>query len=204
MTLAIVIITSIVSIFAFRDSNWFSRLLFNPFYTLHRKEYYRMVTHGFIHADWVHLLVNMFVLYSFGRAIENYFGQLQSMGILRFPGLNYLLLYFGGIVISGIPSLIKHKNHEWYRSVGASGGVSAVIFASIFFGPLDTLLVYFIPLPGIIFGILYLGYSQYMARRGTDNINHEAHFTGAVFGFLYPILIDPSLIKIFLGQLKIF
>ena len=145
----------------------------------------------------------MFVLYSFGRSIENYFGQLHEMDILKLPLLNYLGLYLGGIIFSSVPSILKNKDNEWYRSVGASGGVSAVIFASIFFGPLDTLLVYFIPLPGIVFGILYLGYSQYMSHRGQDNINHEAHITGAIFGFLYPLLIDPSLIHLFLRQLKI-
>ena len=202
MTLIFVVFTSVISIFAFGNTRWFSMLLLSPYQVIHKKQWYRLISHGFIHADWIHLLVNMFVLYSFGKSIENYFGQLQGMGILRSPLLNYLGLYLGGIIISSVPSILKNKDNDWYRSVGASGGAPAVIFASIFLGPLDTLLVYFIPLPGIVFGVLYLGYSQYMSHRGHDNINHEAHLTGAIFGFLYPLLIDPSLIHLFLHQIK--
>jgi len=143
----------------------------------------------------------MFVLFSFGKAIEIYLGNLKSMGYIHNIRIQFLILYLGGIIISSIPSIIKHKNDSWYNSLGASGGVSSIVFASIFFDPLNIIYLYFIPIPGIIFGILYLVYSQYMGKKDTGNINHEAHFTGAVFGFIYPILIHPGLIKVFFNQL---
>lgn len=202
MTIVIIAITAIVSIISFQNDRLFSTLLLNPLKFLRKKEYYRILSHGFIHADWTHLIVNMFVLFSFGRAIEGYFNQLKEMDYLRYPQLHYLILYFGGIIVSSIPSIIKHRNDSWYNSVGASGGVSAVVFTSIFFGPLNILYLYFIPIPGIVFGALYLIYSQYMAKRNKDNINHDAHFAGSIFGFLYPLLINIGLFKVFLNQLS--
>ena len=202
MTIIIIAITTIVSIISFQNDRLFSILLLNPLKFLRKKEYYRILSHGFIHADWMHLIVNMFVLFSFGRAIEGYFDQLKEMDYLRYPHLHYLALYIGGIIVSSIPSIIKHRNDSWYNSVGASGGVSAVVFASIFFGPLNILYLYFIPIPGIVFGALYLIYSQYMAKRNKDNINHDAHFAGSVYGFLYPLLINIGLFKVFLNQLS--
>ena len=202
MTIIIIAITTIVSIISFQNDRFFSILLLNPLKFLRKKEYYRILSHGFIHADWMHLIVNMFVLFSFGRAIEGYFDQLKVMDYLRYPNLHYLALYIGGIIVSSIPSIIKHRNDSRYNSVGASGGVSAVVFASIFFGPLNILYLYFIPIPGIVFGALYLIYSQYMAKRNKDNINHDAHFAGSVYGFLYPLLINIGLFKVFLNQLS--
>lgn len=196
MTIAIIIITSIISVYAFNNGDLFRRLLLNPYQLIHRREYWRIITHGFIHADWLHLLVNMFVLFSFGVFTEKVFKSL-----LPHPQLNYLLLYFGGIIVSSVPSIIKHKNDPWYNSVGASGAVSSVIFITIFFQPLHLIYFYFIPVPAILFGVLYLLYSQYMARKSDQNINHDAHFYGAVFGFIYPLLVQPSLIHIFLQQM---
>lgn len=201
MTIVIIAITTIVSIISFQNDRLFSILLLNPLKFLHKKEYYRIFSHGFIHADWMHLIVNMFVLFSFGRAIEGYFNQLKEMDYLQYPQLHYLTLYIGGIIVSSIPSIIKHRNDSWYNSVGASGGVSAVVFTSIFFGPLNILYLYFIPIPGIVFGALYLIYSQYMSKRNKDNINHDAHFAGSIFGFLYPLIINIGLFKVFLNQL---
>ncbi len=176
MTLTIIIITSIISIYAFNNGVWFRKLLLNPYQFVHRREYWRIVTHGFIHADWIHLLVNMFVLYSFGIFTERAFAQLASHGIIRHPQLNYLLLYFGAMAVSALPSIIKHRDHPWYNSVGASGAVSAVIFIYIFFQPLEKIYFYFIPAPALLFGVLYLIYAQYMARHSEQNINHDAHF----------------------------
>lgn len=203
MTIFLIIATFIISVYTFQNNYLFNKLLLNPFRLVHKKEYFRIVTHGFIHADWTHLLVNMFVLFSFGRAMEMYLGNLKDMGYIHSIQIQFLSLYLGGIVISSIPSVIKHRNDSWYNSIGASGGVSSVVFASIFFHPLNIIYLYFIPIPGIIFGILYLVYSQYMGKKGTGNINHEAHFTGAIFGFLYPILIHPGLIKFFFSQLHL-
>ncbi|MBL7111507.1 MAG: rhomboid family intramembrane serine protease [Bacteroidales bacterium] len=200
MTIFIIIITVAVSVLAFYQDGIMSRLLFNPYQVFHRKEIHRMITHGFLHADWVHLAINMIVLYSFGRNVEAWMGQLKVEGLINNPLIVYGILYFGGIIISSLITLFRHRNNIHYNSVGASGAVSAVIFTSIFFSPLDR--IYFfgvVPIPGILFGVIYLIYCSYMSRKSTDNINHDAHFAGAVFGFVFPAFIDFRLIEHFLG-----
>jgi membrane associated rhomboid family serine protease len=204
MTITIVIITSLISIVCFSRPDFVAQLQFNPYKVFHRKEWHRLVTHGFLHANWFHLIINMFVLFTFGTAVEKYFKQLNHAGILRYPNLDFLLLYFGGIIISSITTLNKYRHNPSYNAIGASGAVSAIVFTSIFFNPLNMLILYFIPLPAILAGILYLIYSHYMSKRGGDNINHDAHFLGAVFGFIFPLLIDYKLINIFFQQLNIF
>ena len=201
MTLSLIIITSIVSIYSFNHDDFFKKVTLNPYLFFKKKEYWRAFTHGFIHADWVHLGVNMFVLFSFGIFCEKYLKALANHGYIHHPGLNYLILYTGGILFSAIPSLIRHKDNPSYNSVGASGAVSAVVFASIFFQPKSLIYFYFIPMPGIVFGILYLLYAQYMSRKSNQNINHEAHFAGALFGFIYPVFMNPSLMHLFLLQM---
>jgi len=181
------------------------KLLFSPYRTIHNKEWHRLVTHGFVHADYMHLFINMFVLLSFGTAVENIFNVLKNSGVISSSILHYLILYFGGIIIASLTTLKKHKDNFYYHSVGASGAVSAIVFTYIFFDPLSKLLLMFvIPIPAIVFGIAYLGYSHYMSKKGSDYINHDAHFVGSVFGFIYPLLINPKLITIFLNKLGIF
>jgi membrane associated rhomboid family serine protease len=206
MTLIIVIITSAISIICFYERDWFERLQFNPYKVYHHKQYYRLVTHAFLHADWVHLIVNMFVLYSFGNGIEYYLKMLYAEGIIKFdPLLYYGVLYFLAIIISSLTTLKKFRDSEWYNSVGASGAVSAILFACIFFNPWQKLLLYaIIPIPGIVFGVLYLFYSHYMSKKGTDHINHDAHLIGALFGLAFPVLIEPKLFGVFIQQLTSF
>ncbi len=202
MTIFIVIITSLTSILAFSRPELVYKLQFNPYQVYHRKQYYRLLTHALLHADWVHLFINMLVLFSFGTAVERYLGRLETMGLLKFPSMIYLLLYCGAVVVSSLTTLKKHKDNHWYNSVGASGGVSAVIFTSIFFAPWQNLLLYaIIPIPGILFGILYLAYSHYMGKKSSDNINHDAHFIGAVYGLVFPLFIDISLFVTFVEQI---
>ncbi|SRR6056297_7698 len=203
VTLAIIIITALVSIAAFNNQTLMYRLNLNPYMVVHRNQWYRVLSHGFVHADWIHLFVNMFVLFSFGRAVERYFQVAEYEGFLTNPILHFLLIYFLGMFISTVVTVGKHKDNYQYNAVGASGAVSAIVFASIFFNPTSTLLLFaVIPMPAFVFGILFLAYSQYMQRRGGDNVNHNAHFIGAVFGFIYPLLINPEMIKIyFLNQL---
>jgi len=202
MTIFIVILTSVISILAFSRPELMYKLQFNPYQVYHRKQYYRLLTHALLHADWIHLIINMLVLFSFGTAVERYFGQLETMGLMRFPGLYYLLLYIGAVVVSSLTTLRKHRDNHWYNSVGASGGVSAVVFASIFFAPWQNLLLYaIIPIPGVIFGAIYLWYSHYMSKKASDNINHDAHFIGAIYGLIFPLLIDFSLFTNFIEQL---
>jgi len=175
-----------------------SKLQFNAAQIIHRKEYYRLISHAFIHANWSHLGVNMLVLFFFGRNIETYFDYYFG----RSANAYFVLLYFGGILASNIWSLAKNRNNYYYNAVGASGAVSAVLFASIFFDPWN--LLYFfaiIPIPGIVFAIGYLFYSYYMSKKKNDNVAHDAHFLGAVFGFIFPILLKPSLFDKFIDNL---
>jgi len=202
MTLIIVILTSVLSVITLYRPELFYKLQFNAYQVWHRKEYYRLISHGFIHADWIHLFINMIVLYSFGEAVEKYFDRLAELNYLHFPKLWFLCLYLLGIIFSSLITLYKHRDNINYNAVGASGAVSAVLFTSIFFSPVSKIYFYgVLPVPGILFGVLYLIYSQYMSRRNMDNINHDAHFVGAIFGFIFPLFIDFRLITHFIHQL---
>ncbi|MBN1599609.1 MAG: rhomboid family intramembrane serine protease [Bacteroidales bacterium] len=204
MTLFIIIITVIISFIAFNNRAVFARLQFNAYQIYHRKEFHRLLTHGFVHANWWHLLINMFVLYYIGSYVEKIFYQLANEGIINYPVLDYIILYLLSIIFASTISLVRFKDNYLYNSVGASGAVSAIVFFSIFFQPWEKLYLYgIIGIPGIILGIIYLVYSQYMSRKGGDNINHDAHFLGAVFGFVYPLFLDLNLINRFLSELGI-
>jgi len=192
----LLIITVGISIWAFQNNSIINKLILSPYLVVQNKQWYRVITHAFIHANWMHLLFNMIALWSFGAVVTEYFGILSYM-----PTVHFCIMYFAAIVLASLSDLIKRKNDYTYRSLGASGAVSAVIFSAIFFDPWSTILIFFIPCPGIIFGVVYLIYCNYMSKRGGDNINHGAHFYGAVFGFLYPILIEPQSITIFINQL---
>ncbi len=202
MTILLIAITCLISILCFNNSSLFSRLQFNAYQIFHRRQYYRMLSHGFVHANWWHLIVNMLVLYFFGTNVEAILRMLGEGGMIKFPSLVYLLLYLISVIFASSISLIRYKDDHWYNSVGASGAVGAVMFFCIFFKPWEKLYLYgMIGIPGIIFGVLYLIYSQYMSRRGGDNINHDAHFLGSVFGFIFPLFIDLNLYQYFIAQL---
>jgi len=198
ITIFIIILTALISILGWQNRELFDKLKLNPYMVFHKKEYFRILGHALLHADWMHLVFNMFTLFVFGSMVEEklkiYFNHELVL---------YILLYSIGATIAALPSIIKHKNDHWYNSIGASGAVAAVLFAGIFFEPLMGISLYLIPIPipGILFGIAYLAYSQYMSRKSIDNINHDAHFAGAIFGFLFPILLKPELFKIFLEKL---
>ena len=202
ITLGIVIITVLVSLAAFRRQELFRRLDLSPSRIVHQREYYRIFTHALLHADYFHLGINMLVFYSFGTYIEKVFSQLQAQGVIFSGPFFYILLYVASMALSSLPTVTRYRNVEAYSAVGASGAVSAIVFTYIFFAPLKKIYFYMVlPIPGILFGVLYLGYSSYMSRRSKDNINHSAHFWGAVIGFVFPILMDPSLISVFLDNL---
>jgi membrane associated rhomboid family serine protease len=195
VTFYIVAATAVVSIACFNNERLFYRLAFSA-RAVARGEAYRLLTHGFVHADWVHLFVNMFTFYSFGSYIEIVFREISG------STTPFLLLYFGGMVVASLYDLVKRCGDTDYMSVGASGAVSAVLFAAIFLRPWEKIYLFAaVPVPGILFGVLYLLYCQYMARRGGDNINHNAHFYGAVYGFVFPALLEPQLVDYFLEQL---
>jgi len=198
MTIILIVITVAVSYAAFKSPKLMDQLQFNASKIYHKKEYHRLITHAFIHANWEHLFVNMIVLFSFGQAIEAYFKFNFGNNAI----LDYVLLYFGGILVSNIYALIKHRNNYFYNSVGASGAVSAVLFAAIFFDPWN--MIYFfgiLPIPGIVFAALYLVYSYQMSTKQKDNVAHDAHFLGALFGFIFPILLNYQLFESFLDKL---
>lgn len=192
ITLALVLLATVTSIAAFGNQALSSQLLFEPFVIKARGQWYRFITHAFIHANWQHLLVNMFVLYMFGRNVELLLGLITGgASALAFVGL-----FVGGVLFSSLPSYRKHMHDPGYRAVGASGAVSAVLFAQVLMLPTRELEFLFFPkpLPAWVFGLLYLVYSWYMDKRGGDNVAHDAHFYGALFGVLYMIVLDPGLI----------
>ncbi|HRH37651.1 MAG TPA: rhomboid family intramembrane serine protease [Flavobacteriales bacterium] len=192
VTTVILVITCLVSIAAFSDHRLFTALLFEPYVMNARKQWYRFITHAFIHSGWPHLFVNMFVLHMFGKNVE----FLLPMVTHRSPTFAFILLYVGGILFSSLPSYKRHLHDPNYRAVGASGAVSAVLFAQILMLPTSPVRIMFIPIdiPSWIFGIIYLWYSWYMDKRGGDNVAHDAHFFGAVFGIAYMTLLEPSLL----------
>ena len=198
MTIILIIITVAISYAAFKSPKLMSQLQFNASIIYHKKEYHRLITHAFLHANWEHLFVNMIVLFSFGTAIEAYF----KINFGNNHILYFFLLYFGGIVVSNIFALYKHHNNFFYNAVGASGAVSAVLFAAIFFNPWDS--IYFfgiLPIPGIVFAVLYLVYSYQMSKNKKDNVAHDAHFLGAIYGFIFPVVLNPRLFEVFLDKL---
>lgn len=206
LTLIIVIATAIISISGFNNHKLMDDLIFYPPAITRRNQWYRMITHGFIHADPVHLIFNMLALYSFGENVEVLFVQFfGSIGKII-----YLLLYFSALVIASVPDLIKYRNSYHYRSLGASGAVSAVIFASILIFPTGGIGFAFIPgvsIPGYIFAVIYLVISSILAKRGRDNIGHTAHITGAIYGLLFTYVAisaftDYDVLKAFILQVK--
>ena len=194
MTLVIIIITFILSIGAFSNEKMRNDLVFWPPVIKQRNQYYRFITSGFIHADWMHLLFNMITFYSFGEAMELFY-------VMKIDKLGYLLFYLGGLIFSELPSYFKHIKNYNYRSLGASGAVSGILFSFILLAPWQTLYVFFFPLPAVVFAILYFFYSAYMAKKGGDFINHSAHLWGAIYGMAFTIIMEPAVLKNFINQL---
>ena len=186
ITLVIVAITVLVSWRAFNDARLLDRLILWPPAVERHKQYDRLLTHGFIHADWMHLLFNMVTLWSFGGAVERVF--VEWMGPAGYVGF-----YLSAIVVAMLPTYLRHRHDTRYRSLGASGGVSAVLFSFILFDPWSKLIIFPIPvpIPAILFAVLYVGYSIWMDRRGGGNVNHSAHLWGAAYGVLFTLLLEP-------------
>lgn len=199
-TISIIAVTTIISVLGIYNRELFDRFKFNAYDVKHSNQWYRFFTYGLFHAGWVHLSINMIVLYSFGVTVEkafHYYFLSQYM-------LYFLLLYGGGLLLSVIPSYGKHKNDVFYNSVGASGAVSSVLFASILVSPLQKVYLFFIPIgiPAVVFGLIYLGYEAYMSKRGGDNIGHDAHFWGALFGILFTLAAKYQIVADFVLQLR--
>lgn len=199
VTILLILVNVSVSLLAFRDRLMFSRLLFSPYLIRRDKEYYRFLSSGFVHADYMHLIINMYVLYIFGEGVETYFVMLKGPT----GRLLYLLFYVLAVVLSSVPSFESRKHDVSYSSVGASGATSAIVFSSIIFSPWSGISLMFIPIsiPAFVFGGIYLAYSYYMARNAQDNIAHDVHFFGALFGVLFTILLDPGMFSYFVQSI---
>jgi membrane associated rhomboid family serine protease len=138
----------------------------------------------------------MITLYFFGRVMEQVYVEYFNL-----PKYTYLILYIVALIVSEIPSYIKHRNNNEYRSLGASGAVAAIVFVFILIAPWATIYVFFIPVPAILYGVLFLVYSAYMSKKGEDNINHSAHLWGAVVGIVFTIIVQPAVVNIFIEKL---
>lgn len=193
VTILLIAITCAVSITCFSNEQLLERLLLWP-PAVGRGEYQRLVTNAFVHADGMHLAFNMFTLFFFGRAIEGFFEH--YIGIVGF-----VLFYLAAAAVSSLPSAIQHRNDSRYRSLGASGAVSAVLFSFILLAPWSTIYVFVIPVPAILFGIAFTAYGLYAGRLGHDHINHSAHLWGAAFGILFTLIMEPRLGPLFLAQI---
>jgi len=199
-TYIIIAITSIISYMAFNNYNMKLRMMFIPYTVHHNKEYQRIITHTFIHADWMHLLFNMFVLLNFGVDLEKQFVLME----VAQPELHFVLLYFGAALFSTIIPFGRHKNNPNYMALGASGCVSGVLFAYICILPSTPLTFIFFPffsIPAYIIGLLYLAYEYYMDKKGGSGIAHDAHIGGAIFGIAFMCLFHFNEVKLAISAL---
>ncbi len=199
ITLILVIITCLVSYLCFNNQQLFYKLAHWPAKEYYHKEFHRLITSGFVHGGWLHLLINMFVLWNFGEIVERHF--IVFFGPVK-GAVYFVLVYLLVIICASLPSYFEKKDNENYLAVGASGGVSGIVFIYILLYPWEMLYLYaIIPIPGIIAGVLYLWYSSYASRNVQDRIDHQAHFYGALFGLVFTLLLKPSLLPAFFRSL---
>ena len=200
ITNALILLSIVASLIAFNNRNMFNKYLFSPYATFHYKQYYRLFTHAFLHGDYMHLAFNMYALYIFGQVLEGLYFPALFQNKAEFY---YLLLYVGGIIFSSVYELFRQKGNHNYTSLGASGAVTAIVFSVILINPAMGMGILFIPIsiPAWIFGAIYLLYSWYMGKRQLDNIGHTAHFWGAVFGFVFTIILKPALLSRFFTEI---
>ncbi|MBI3883531.1 MAG: rhomboid family intramembrane serine protease [Sphingobacteriales bacterium] len=199
-TLILIIANVIISIIGFSNNDLINKTILWPYGMKRENQWYRFISSGFIHADFTHLLFNMFTFYFFGSAIEYYFTSYGLGG-----NIAYLALYFIGMIVADLPSYIKEQDNPHYKALGASGAVSAVVFGCILFQHWGIITVYIIPMPFIIYAIVYLVYCVYMSKRNMGNVNHDAHLWGSLFGLgftiLLIILVNPELLQPILQEL---
>lgn len=198
MTLLILMSTVLISLIAFNNSSFLNKQAFYPYIIKRTGEWYRFVSGGFLHAGWLHLGLNMFVLYNFGSIVEKIF----KLHFAQLGGIVFVVYYFLAIAFSHIGSYIKFKDDNYFRSIGASGAVAACIFTVILYFPSATIYPYGIPMKAVVFGILYLALEWYLGRRSNDMVNHDAHFYGALFGLLFPVIFEPYQALIFIHEIQ--
>ncbi|HEX8515702.1 MAG TPA: rhomboid family intramembrane serine protease [Bacteroidia bacterium] len=200
ITLIIIGITVLVSIAAMQNETLKNKMMFNAYMIHHRKEWYRFFSNGLIHADWLHLGFNMYALYMFGRGVEIMYANVYGGKGPFF----FILLYVGALVMSSLYSYERNKNNIYYNALGASGAVSAVVFAFIILNPNARLGFMFIPvpIPAYLFGLILLGIEHYLSKRGNTGIAHDAHFWGSVFGAVFTLALKPSLAVDFIHKIQ--
>jgi len=194
LTLLLIAVTTVLSWQALSNPRLLDRLILWPPAIDRQRQYERLLTHGFIHADWPHLIFNMVTLFFFGRPIERVFAAYAG-------GAGFLLFYLSAVVVAILPSYRKHLHDARYRSLGASGAVSAVLFAFILLQPWTTIYVTVVPVPAVVYAAGYIAYSVWAEKQGVDNVNHSAHLTGAAYGVLVMLLLDPRVLQDFIGRL---
>ncbi len=199
LTLLLTLFTIGISLLAFNNSMYFYKLRHHPYTEFRKNEYHRWLTSSLLHGDYWHLFVNMFVFYQFGGVVEEVFTAVYGDLTGR---LLFLVLYLGSVVAGDLPSYFKHKNDEGYSSIGASGGVAGVMFAYAMFAPTSVIKLYlFIPLYTIVWALLYLMYEHWASRRMQDNIGHDAHLYGAIFGFIATAVMIPKAFPHFISEI---
>jgi len=194
LTVLIIAVTVLVSWLAFNNPRLLERLILWPPAIARQHQYDRLLTHGFIHADFQHLLFNMITLYFFGRLVEQWF-------VPYIGRVGFVLFYLSAIVVAILPTYLRHVGDARYRSLGASGAVSAVLFTFILVQPWSLIFVFFLPVPAIVYGALYVGYSVWMEKHGQDNVNHSAHLWGAAYGIAFTLLMEPRVGAAFVQRL---
>ena len=201
LTYILIGITGLISYQAFSNRQLFEKFLHHPYSEKREKSYYRWITSGFIHGDFTHLLINLFVFLSFGESVEKIF--VANFGAL--PGrLYFLLLYFGSMIAADLFTYFKHQDNSSFRSVGASGAIAGVVFSYVLFAPMNTLLVMFIiPMPAVLFAVLYVAYSFYASKKGMHQLfDHDAHLWGSIAGLIITILLIPESITHFVSEIS--
>ena len=184
-TLTLIFITVLVSMLAWSHPRVMNRLVFwSP--AIQKGQFDRFITYGFVHSNFMHLLFNMVTLYFFGQAIERFYRQFAF-------DMGFALFYIGALMIAILPSYWSNRNNPQWASLGASGAISAILFAFVLFSPWSLIWVFFVPMPAIVFAILYVGYTLWAQRRYNSGINHSAHLWGAIYGVVMTMILQPSL-----------
>jgi len=203
VALIVIGINVLISWKGFNNLSFFDKYKFQVGSILHRKEHYRIISSGFLHVDFMHLFFNMFALYIFSDLIIDFYSSPKAMFFGDYSMINknlgygmFLLIYMASVIGGNLLALFMHKNENYYSAVGASGGVSGILFAAIAaFPELELRLFFMLPIPAWIFGILYLGYSVYGMKNNIGNIGHSAHLGGAIVGLIGTIIYFPDLLE---------
>jgi len=187
-------ITIACSIMAFSNDELYGKMILHPYSVARKHNIFTVITSGLIHADWMHLAFNMFSFFAFAFQLEVLMGHWQ-----------FGVLYLVSLILSDLPTIAKHKNDYGYHSLGASGAVSAVIFGYIMYAPFSTLMIIPIPIPiyAVVFGVLYLIYCHFASKHARDNINHDAHFYGALCGLFITAILHPEVLPHFVEQISV-